>query len=133
MSAPAQTIYKQVDAAGRVTFTDRPDPGLPAQAMAGPVVMTSAVPESPKPAVRSGLLTPQRSASINASEAARRLAQAQLMRSLGADPLPGEQTRGDAALAPYQRYSQRQDKLRVLVEKAQQRSDETRLALRARG
>src|SRR5688572_12083969 len=103
MGAPAQTtIYKQVDAAGRVMFTDRPDPSLPAQSAAGPAPMAGAMPESPKPAARAGLLTAQRSALIDANEAARRLAQAQLMRSEGAEPLPGEQARSDAGLAPNQ-------------------------------
>src|SRR5687768_17436756 len=104
MGAPAQTIYKQVDASGRVTFTDRPDASLPAQSMASPMSMTSPVLESPKPVARASLLTPWHSASIDAREAARRLAQAELMRREGADPLPGEQTRGDAGLAPNARY-----------------------------
>jgi len=130
MDAPAQTIYKQVDAAGRVTFTDRPDPSLPAQSMAAPV--PNAVPEPPTPAARTGLLTARRLASIDANEAARRLTQAQLKRSEGADLLPGDWTHGSTESVTNQRYSQRQDKLRVLVEKAQQRSDETRLALLAR-
>jgi uncharacterized protein DUF4124 len=131
MGAPAQTIYKQVDAAGRVTFTDRPDASLPALAMASPVSMANPVPESPKPAARAGLLSPRHAASIDANEAARRLAQAELMRSEGADPLPGEQTHGAAGLVPNQRYFQRQEKLRVLVERARQRANETRLPLLA--
>ena len=123
--APAQTIYKQVDLAGKVTFTDRPDINLPAQAMANPAL------EAPKPAPRVGLMTSRRSASIDANEAGRRLAQAQLKRSGGADLLPGEWTHSSGEGVPNQRYWQRQDRLRVQVERAQQRSNETRLALLA--
>ena len=122
--APAQTIYKQVDLAGRVTFTDRPDINLPVQAM------TAAPLEAPKRPAGAGM-TSRRSASIDVNEAALRLARAQLKRSGGADLLPGELTHGSGEGVPNQRYWQRQDKLRVQVEKAQQRSNETRLALLA--
>ena len=130
--APAQTIYKQVDLAGKVTFTDRPDINLPAQAMTSAAqAMANPALEAPKPPARVGLMTSRRSASIDANEAGRRLTQAQLMRSEGADPLPGELTQSSGAAVPNQRYWQRQDILRVQVEKAQQRSNETRLALLA--
>jgi len=124
--APAQTIYKQVDLAGKVTFTDRPDINLPAQAM------TSAARgmTSPPPA-RVGLMTARRSASIDVNEAGLRLAQAQLKRSGGAELLPGDWTHGASDGVPNQRYWQRQDRLRVQVEQAQQRSNETRVALLA--
>lgn len=125
LSAPAQTIYKQVDAAGRVTFTDRPDWNLPAQAMTGPAL------EAPRPPAGIVLMTSRRSAFIDANEAARRLAQAELMRSEGAAPLPGELTQSSGAAVPNQRYWQRQERLRVLVERARQRAGETRLPLLA--
>jgi len=121
---PAQTIiYKQVDSAGRITFTDRPDANLPAQAMTGPAL------EAPKAPAAVVTMASRRSASIDANEAARRLAQAQLMRSEGAEPLPGERTPGTGV--PNERYWQRQEKLRVLVEQAQQRANETRMPLLA--
>ena len=130
--APAQTIYKQVDLAGKVTFTDRPDINLPAQAMTSAAqAMTNPALEAPKPPARVGLMTSRRSASIDANEAGRRLAQAQLKRSGGADLLPGDWTHGFGEGVPNQRYWQRQDRLRVHVEQAQQRSNETRLALLA--
>jgi hypothetical protein len=122
---PAQTIYKQVDLAGRITFTDRPDPNLPAQSMTSPAL------EAPKPPARVVLMTSRRSAAIDANEAGRRLAQARLKRSEGADPLPGERTHGSGEEVPNRRYWQRQEKLRVLVEQAQQRVNETRLPLLA--
>ena len=130
--APAQTIYKQVDLAGKVTFTDRPDSNLPAQAMTSAAqATTKPALEAPKPPARVGLMTSRRSASIDVNEAGLRLAQAQLQRSGGADLLPGDWTHGSAESVPNQRYWQRQDRLRVQVEQAQQRSTETRLALLA--
>src|SRR5258706_13916460 len=91
-SAPSQTtIYKQVDPAGKITFTDRPDPNLPAQPMASGAL------EAPRPPAAIALTVLRRSAAINANEAGRRLTQAQLMRSQGADVLPGERTLGSAA------------------------------------
>jgi hypothetical protein len=130
--APAQTIYKQVDLAGRVTFTDRPDINLPAQAMTGAAhAMPNPALDAPKPPAMVGLMTSRRSASIDVNEAGLRLARAQLQRSGGADLLPGDLTHGSGEGVPNQRYWQRQDKLRVQVEKAQQRSNETRLALLA--
>ena len=123
---PAQTIiYKQVDLAGRITFTDRPDSSLPAQSATGPAL------EAPKAPTGVVPMTSWRSAAINANEAARRLAQALLIRSEGADPLPGERTHGSGAGVPNQRYWQRQEKLRVLVEQAQQRANEARMPLLA--
>jgi hypothetical protein len=123
---PAQMIYKQVDAAGRVTFTDRPDSSLPAQSITG------AAPEAPRAPARVILMTSQRLATINAKEAGRRLAQAQVMRSEGADLLRSDWIHGASAGVPGQRYWQRQEKLRVLVEQAQQRAIETRHLLLAR-
>ena len=76
-------------------------------------------------------MSSRRSASIDANEAGRRLAQAQLKRSGGADLLPGDWTHSSGEGVPNQRYWQRQDRLRVQVERAQQRSNETRLALLA--
>jgi hypothetical protein len=119
--AQAQTIYKQVDLEGRTIYTDRPDASLSAQSI------TSSPLAAPAPPAGITLMALQRSAAINASEARRRLAQAQVMRSQGADVLPGEQT----SAAPNQRYWQRQEKLRVLVERAQQRVNETQLPLLA--
>jgi hypothetical protein len=130
--APAQTIYKQVDAEGKVTFTDHPDINLPAQALpSAGQVMTNPALQAPNPPARAGLMTSRRSASIDVNEAGLRLAQAQLKRSGGVGMLPADWTHGSGKSVPNQRYWQRQDRLRVLVERAQQRSVETRLALLA--
>jgi len=128
--ALAQTIYKQVDLAGKVTFTDRPDINLPALAMRSAAHAMAPALEAPTPPARVGLMSSRSSASIDANEAGRRLAQAQLQRTTGADLLPGDR-HGSGEGVPNQRYWQRQDRLRVQVEQAQQRSTETRLALLA--
>jgi len=123
--APAQTIYRQVDAAGRITYTDRPgtapsprtatDPALDvAIALAGGAAMSS-----------------RRAAIIDANEAARRLRQARLERAQGANRLPGEEARGADAGAANDRYRQRQDALRRAVELARHRSSEASRSLRA--
>ena len=96
---PAQTLYKQVDDDGRITFSDRP---------------------SAKPAA-----APRRGGKVEAKEAARRLKQAQLDRNLGAQPGPGELNHSDGARTVNYRYWQRQEKLRLVVEQAQHRSRET--------
>lgn len=64
-------------------------------------------------------------ATVNASEAERRLAQARLKRRQGIAPLPGERARGSAAGVLNIRYWKRQEKLRLLVEQAQRRSNAT--------
>jgi hypothetical protein len=66
----------------------------------------------------------RRGAIVNASEAERRLAQAQLTRQHGLQPLPGERAPGSGSGVNY-RYWRRQEKLRLDVEKAQQRVNAT--------
>jgi hypothetical protein len=53
------------------------------------------------------------------------LKQARLDRSLGAQPGPGELTKGSAPHAVNYRYWRRQEKLRLAVEQALRRSQET--------
>ena len=97
---PAQTIYKSVDDDGRISFSDQP-PARPAA-------------------------LPRRGGKVDVKEATRRLKQARLDRSLGAQPGPGELTRGGGASAGNYRYWRRQERLRVVVEQALRRSHETR-------
>lgn len=66
-----------------------------------------------------------RSSLVNANEAKRRLAQAELKRSLGAEPRPGEFKRTPQGIHVNYRYWQRQEKLRVEVELAQRRVNVT--------
>ena len=98
--ASAQTVYKEVDDEGRTLFSDQP-------------------------AVKK-IAGPRRGTGLEASEAARRLKQAQLERAMGADPRPGELTRGAGARTVNYRYWQRQEGLRREVEQAMRRSNETR-------
>jgi Domain of unknown function (DUF4124) len=99
VDAPAQSIYKQVDDEGHSTFTDQP-PVKPAAA-------------------------PRRGGKVDTNEAARRLKQARLERKLGAEPRPGELARNSGAPTVNYRYWKRQEKLRIAVEQALRRSNET--------
>jgi hypothetical protein len=102
-AATAQAIHKHIDGEGRVTYSDQ----QPAR---------SALSPSPRRGARQ----------VEMNEAARRLKQAQLARSLGAEPRPGERTAGAGAGSVNYRYWQRQEKLRHVVEQAQRRSNEVR-------
>jgi hypothetical protein len=108
--AEAGMIYKQVDAAGRVTYSDRADPTS--------VPLPSSVP-------RFVAFVPRNSAAINAREAARRFGKAQLQRDEGSRPLPWELNKDGTPDTLNPRYSQRQERLRLLVEQARRRVDET--------
>jgi hypothetical protein len=116
-SAPAQSIYRQMDENGHVTLSDRPiadaEPAA-AEAAAG------AAPAPPKSALPS-----RNSAGVNLKEAQRRLEQAQLKRRQGLRPMTGEQTQETGKVALTQRYWRRQEKLRLQVEQAQRRANET--------
>ncbi len=122
----AQSIYRQVDAEGRITYTDRPDMTPLARtatdlALDVANALASNSPISSRPA-----------AIIDANEAARRLEQAELERKRGAEALPGEQARGtDATVVNQQRYRRRQEELRRVVEQAQRRASETSRLVRA--
>jgi hypothetical protein len=73
-------------------------------------------------------MSARRAATIDASEAARRLGQARLEREQGVAPLAGERIRGTDASTVNHRYWRRQEKLRLAVEQAQRRSNETQPA-----
>ncbi|MEK6245697.1 MAG: DUF4124 domain-containing protein, partial [Pseudomonadota bacterium] len=118
----AQTIYKQVSAVGHVTFTDQPDATAARQTATDPALEVTKAP------ARIFTISSRRAATINANEAARRLGEAQLKRKQGAEPLPGEQAQGSDASTVNHRYWWRQEKLRLVVEQAQRRSNETRLS-----
>lgn len=122
----AQTVHKEVDAAGRVAFTDRAGTTAHAQ-----TVTVSAL-DVAHALASSSAISSRPAATIDANEAARRLGQAQLEREQGALPRPGEQARGTGAGVVNHRFWWRQEKLRRLVEQALHRSNETRRSLRAR-
>ncbi len=115
--ASAQELYKLVDATGHVTFADRPDAALESQAVE---------PETPRlPKRIAGISSPRAAAIVDAKEAARRLRQAQMTRSEGIEPLPGEKAQHARDGVVSERYLRRQEKLRLLVEQAQRRANET--------
>jgi len=103
----AQTVHKQVDAAGRITYSDQSD-----------------TPREARPPY--SIMSARHAATVDANEAARRLAQARLQRAQGAQPLPRELARGTDANVVNHSYWQRQEKLRTVVEQAQLRYNETR-------
>ncbi len=117
----AQTVYRQADAAGHISFTDRPD------TTPSPQTATAPASDVANALARKSSISSRRAVTIDANEAARRLRQAQLKRKQGMEPLPGEQAQGTHAGVVNHRYWQRQEKLRLLVEQAQRRSSETRM------
>jgi hypothetical protein len=114
-AASAQEIHKLVDAAGSITFSDRPDETGALQP--APEAESARVPKR-----IAGISSPRAAALIDTREAERRLRQAQTTRSQGQEPLPGERAK-DGTLS--ERYSRRQEKLRLLVERAEYRLQET--------
>lgn len=103
--ASAQAIYKHVDELGRVSFSDRP--------------------EVPAPPRKAGM-SARDAARVDTAEAARRLADARLVRALGEGPQPGEHAAGAGRGEVNHRYWIRQETLRRDVELALVRWNETR-------
>jgi hypothetical protein len=118
-------VYKAADPVGQTTHSDGPDASVKSQEAATD-------PESPAPQVKRRALPSRNSAMVNANEARRRLAQAELKRSVGKAPLPGETTRGPDGVAVNNRYWQRQVKLRIEADEAQRRVNATQKMVLAR-
>lgn len=114
-SASAQAIYTTVSLDGRKTFSDRAD------TIPEPVPEAAPASEVPKAPGRRSLVSPRLSATVDALEAERRLAQAQQKRSLEMAPLPGESAKVPGGIVVNSRYWRRQEKLRIEVEQAQRR------------
>ena len=113
--ASAQAINTKVDLEGH------PSNGARAEST------TTIEADAPTPPVRHLGVARQRSVAINVTEAERRLAQAQLKRQQGLQPLPGELNPETGQ--PSFRYWKRQEKLRQDVEVAQRRVLATRSKL----
>ena len=118
-SASAQSLYTTVSLDGHKTFSDRADTNLEPAAQ-----------ETPKNAARrtpSGTMAKgSRGATlVNSNEAERRLVQIQQKRRQGMAPLPGESARVPGGVQVNSRYWNRQEKLRIEVEQAQRRMNET--------
>lgn len=123
---PAQPVYKEVDAAGHVTYTNRPRPTPPPSATPALTPMQDVVTSL----ADNSALSSRLSATVDANEAARRLRQVQKEREQGANPWSGER-RGQAGSAlSDERYQRRREKLRHMVEQAQRRMDKMRSSQR---
>jgi len=116
--ASAQTIYTSVGPDGHKTFSDR------AGTLPGAVSVASAEPEVPKAPGGRFLVSSQLSATVNAHEAERRLAQAQRKRSQEIALQSGESDRIPGGILVNARYWIRQEGLDLEVEQAQRRSNE---------
>jgi hypothetical protein len=115
-------VVNQVDDAGHATTTNRPEPALPQETVPDQPGEVS-VPRTVRPRIPSKL-----AAEINAREAQRRLEQAQLKRKQGLEPLPGERTQVNGTTMVSYGYWRRQEQLRLAVEKAQRRWNQTHRA-----
>jgi hypothetical protein len=124
------TVFKNVDAEGHTTYTDRPDVFVPALTEAKPAGVTQG--EVARALASRTRIATRSSATIDANEASLRLVRAQLDLDRGAGALHGEQIEGAETGEAYARYWRRQKQLSLVVEKAQRRVDETRLAQAAR-
>jgi hypothetical protein len=113
--ASAQAVYSTVSLDGRKTFSDR------TETIPEPVLDAAPVADVPKAPGRRPLVSSRLSATVNAQEAERRLAQTQQKRSLGMAPLPGESVKVPGGIVVNARYWNRQEKLRIEVEQAQRR------------
>jgi hypothetical protein len=131
--ALAQTIFKQIDAAGRTTFTDRPA----ANAMLVPCVTFSGPERGSVPPPRSVIrarsdleqalfshspMVSMHAATIDFNEATRRLTQARQGRQDGVEPRPGERTDSAGTSAMDKRDQRRQQRLERDVVAAERRS-----------
>src|SRR5258706_5209982 len=74
---------------------------------------------------RTAHISTQSGARVDAQEAALRLVRVQLARDESARPLPAEYVHNGETRVPNYAYWRRQEKLRLMVEEAQRRSNET--------
>jgi hypothetical protein len=115
-------FYKQVDPEGRVSYGDGADP-LRAVALPSGIMVSSS--DVASALARNAAISSRRAAMIDASEAARRLAQAKRERLLGIALLPGEDNGVAQPGTAIGRYQLRQNRLNSRVESAQVRVSNT--------
>jgi len=135
--ALAQTIYKQIDATGRVMFTDRPAAGIvepyatlpnyEGGSVSPPRSANGVWSDVAKALFSNSAMTSMNAATIDFNEATRRLLQARQNRQEGMEPRPGEQADSAGVSAMNKRYQRRQQKLEREVVAAELRSQETAL------
>jgi hypothetical protein len=135
--ALAQTIYKQIDAAGHVMFTDRPAAGMVVPhatllsheggSVSPPRRANGVWSDLAKALLSHSAMNSINAATIDFNEATRRLLQARQDRQEGMEPRPGEQADSAGVSAMNRRYQRRQQKLEREVVAAELRSHETEL------
>jgi hypothetical protein len=133
----AQTIYKLMDANGHTTFTNRPAEGivvpygksLMQESDSAPPsrVSNGTRPDLAKALVSNSPMTSLYAATIDFSEATRRLRQARQSLQEGIQSRPREQTDGGGTGAINKRYMRRQQRLEREVVAAERRAHETSL------
>ena len=136
----AQTIYRQIDATGRATFTDRPTADavlVPYEAFPHQERAPASLPrianglwlDVARALSRNGAMSSIHAAKIDFKEATRRLQQARESRHDGKEPRSGERNASAGTTAMDQRYQRRQQRLEHAVLAAERRTGETLLAL----
>ena len=133
-----QTIYKEIDATGRISFSDR----LAIDGIVVPYEMYASRERRSLPPPRittatradvtnalsdNAAMTSMYAATVDLKEARRRLKQARETRQAGMEPRPGEQTDGAGTTSMNKRYQRRQQRLEREVVAAERRSHETSL------
>ena len=122
--ASAQSVHKEVDIDGRITYTDRTEAmALPQATMAqGSDVASALAGRSP--------MTSMEAANVDFNEATRRLVRARQSREEGMRPRPGESADSAAVRKMNENYLQDRRRLDREVAAAQRRSNETALVRR---
>lgn len=132
----AQTIYKQVDASGRTSFSDEPATDgivvpyarLSSQqrdSLAPPPVVTGTRPDVARALLRNVAMSSTYAATVDFNEAGRRLRLARQSLQEGMEPRPGERMDSAGTSAMNRRYQRRQQRLEREVVAAERRSHET--------
>jgi hypothetical protein len=118
----AQTIYKQIDATGRMTFTDRRDsarigafyeifPSEERGSVPPPRIATGTRSDVEKALFMHTAMRSTYAATVDLNEAARRLRQARQSLEEGLEPRPGERIDPAGTSAMDRRYQRRQQRL----------------------
>ena len=134
----AQTIFKQMDATGRTTFSDRPSAEgvvVPYLSFPGPErdsvplvrTATQARSDVEQALLRHSPMRSMHAATIDFNEATRRLTQARQSRRDGIEAKPGERADVGGTSAMDRRYQRRQQRLERAVVVAELRSHQTAL------
>jgi len=134
-SVSAQTIYRQIDAAGRTTYTDRPaadsvvttSPYQERGPLLRPRIANGTRSDVAKALLSRSAMTSMYAATVDFNEATRRSRQARQSRQEGIDSFLGERTDSAGASAMSARYQKRQRRLEREVVAAELRLHETSL------